>query len=319
MSARPGPLNTICDVAGLSVGHAEDERAESGVTVILPDERCVAALDVRGGGPGTRESDALAPGALVDRIDALVLSGGSAFGLAAADGVMSWLAQRGRGFDTGAAIVPIVPAAILYDLANEGDKDWGGEPPYRALGLAACEAADRDLRQGRVGAGRGARAGGEPGGVGSVSIIDPQTGFTVGALAAVNSFGSTRMADGCPYAWAFEIDDEFGGLRPSGATEEPAPRFPKMEMARTNTTLAVAATDAPLDRSAAQRFAVMAQDGLARAIRPVHTPFDGDSVFALATGRRSGVVDALVQARLGAIAADCIARAIARAVYEAAR
>lgn len=324
MSARPGPHNSICDLAGLAVGHATDDRVESGVTVILPDQRCVAAVDVRGGGPGTRETDALQPGALVQRIDALVFSGGSAFGLAAADGVMGWLAARGRGFDTGAAIVPIVPAAILYDLANGGDKAWGAEPPYRALGAAACEAAGRATPLGRIGAGRGVRAGAEPGGVGAASLVDPETGFTVGALAVVNSFGATRMADGCPYAWPFEIDGEFGGRRPTGAVEAPAPSFPKLGgsgpgSARTNTTLAVVATDAPLDRAQAGRLAVMAQDGLARAIRPVHTPFDGDSVFALATGRAEGPVDALVQARLGAIGADCVARSIARAVYEAAR
>lgn len=325
MSVRPGPRNLISDVAGLAVGHAQDARAMSGVTVLLPETGWVAAADIRGGGPGTRETDALGPGRLVERADALVFSGGSAFGLAAADGVMNWLAARGRGYDTGAAIVPIVPAAILYDLANDGDKQWGMEPPYRALALAACEGAGADFALGRVGAGRGARAGGSPGGIGSASAVDGEagggtggeTGATVGALAAVNSFGSATMADGTFLAWPFEMGDEFGGRRPTGAREAPEPHFPKLARPRGNTTLVAVATDAALDRSQAIRLAAMAQDGLARAIRPAHTPFDGDSVFALASGA-AGPVDALGLARLGAIAADCVARAIARAVYESA-
>ncbi|MBP5858007.1 P1 family peptidase [Marivibrio halodurans] len=331
MSVRPGPRNLISDVAGLTVGHAQDDRVKSGVTVLLPETGWVAAADIRGGGPGTRETDALGPGRLVARADALVFSGGSAFGLAAADGVMNWLAARGRGYDTGAAVVPIVPAAILYDLANEGDKHWGMEPPYRALALSACEGAGADFALGRVGAGRGARAGGLPGGIGSASAVDggaadggtvdgetgDGTGVTVGALAAVNSFGSVTMADGTFLAWPFEMGDEFGGRRPTGAPESPEPHFPKLARPRGNTTLVAVATDAALDHSQAIRLAAMAQDGLARAIRPAHTPFDGDSVFTLASGA-AGRVDALGLARIGAIAADCVARAIARAVYESA-
>lgn len=322
MTVRPGPRNLITDVAGLHVGQAEDEAARSGVTVLLAEPACIAAVDVRGGGPGTRETDALQPGNLVQHIDALVFSGGSAFGLAAADGVMGWLAARRRGFDAGAARVPIVPAAILYDLANGGDKGWadgaGGEPPYRTLARTACETAGEAFALGRAGAGYGARAGGEAGGVGSASACDPETGATVGALAAVNSFGSVRMADGCFLAWAQEIDGEFGGARPSGAPDPADPVFPKRAKARRNTTLVAVATDATLDRAQALRLAIMAQDGLARAIRPAHTPFDGDLVYALATGR-AGPVDAIGLARLGAIAADCAARAIARGVYEASR
>lgn len=315
MSVRPGLRNLITDVPGLLVGQAQDEAVRSGVTVLLPDRAWTAAADIRGGGPGTRETDALRPGRLVPGADALVFAGGSAFGLAAADGVMAWLATRGRGFDTGAAVVPIVPAAILYDLANGGDKGWGDAPPYRDLAVTACDAAGADFVLGRAGAGFGARAGAQAGGVGSASAVDPETGATVGALAAVNSFGAVTMADGCFYAWPYEIDGEFGGRRPSGAVEAPDPHFPKLAQPRGNTTLVAVATDAALDRGQAGHLAAMAQDGLARAIRPAHTPFDGDSVFALAGGT-AGAVDALGLARLGAIAADCTARAIARGVYE---
>lgn len=315
---RPGPRNAITDVAGLRVGQAHDEGVRSGVSVLLPDSAWIAACDIRGGGPGTRETDALRPGNLVEHVHALVFSGGSAFGLSAADGVMGWLAARGLGFDTGSARVPIVPAAILYDLANGGEKNWGQTSPYPDLGRAACDQASPDIQLGRAGAGFGARAGALPGGIGTASAFDPETGATVGAFVAVNSFGAVTMGDGTYYAWPHEIDGEFGGRTPSGAVEDPTPHFPKLAGARTNTTLVAVATDAALDRAQAGHLAVMAQDGVARAIRPAHTPFDGDSVFALASGQ-VGPVDALGLARLGSIAADCTARAIARGVYEAGR
>ncbi len=215
--------------------------------------------------------------------------------------------------------MPIVPAAILYDLSNGGDKDWGDPSPYRALGQRACEAADsgeRAFALGRAGVGLGCVAGDRRGGLGSASAVDPETGATVAALAAVNSFGMVTMADGSYYAWPYEIGEEFGGRRPTGVPEDPTPRFPKIEQVRANTTLVAVATDAVLDRGQARRLAVMAQDGMARAIRPVHTPFDGDTVFALATGRGPSL-DVLGLARLGALAADCTARAIARGVHEA--
>lgn len=322
--ARPGPRNLITDVAGLRVGQAQDEAARTGVTVILPAERAVCAVDVRGGGPGTRETDALAPENLVDAVDAVVLAGGSMYGLAAADGVAAWLGANGAGFRVSplpeVPPSPIVPAAILFDLGNGGDKRWGLEPPYRRLGVEAAEDAGLDVALGVVGAGYGAKAGLLKGGTGSTSIIT-HDGYTVGALACVNSFGSVVGGDGVTF-WAapFEIDGEFGGRSPAGlaiapddwglAKANPAPRE--------NTTIACVATDAALSPAQAKRVAIMAQAGLAQAIRPVHAPFDGDVVFALSTGRLNlGEAPDRMVARLGALAADCLARAVARGVYEA--
>ncbi len=316
--------NLITDVAGLRVGQAMDARARTGVTVILPDERAVCAVDVRGGGPGTRETDALGADTLVEAVDAVVLSGGSVYGLAAADGVAAWLGARGRGYGLvttpGVPRSPIVPAAILYDLANGGDKSWGLDPPYRALGIAAAEGADHRFDLGTAGAGAGAMAGALKGGVGSASAMTSD-GYTVGALAAVNSFGSV-VAPGGRAFWAapYEVDGEFGDVplgrvRASGEDWGLAKRDPRVGA---NTTIACVAVDAILTPAQARRVAMMAQDGLARAIRPVHAPFDGDVVFVLATGRRPlAEAEAFTLTRLGAIAADCLARATARGVYEA--
>jgi len=319
---RPGPRNLITDVAGLRVGNAEDWAARTGVTVVLPEERAVAAVDIRGGAPGTRGTDALDPASLVERVDAIVLSGGSEFGLDAAAGVVSWLAASGRGLDVGGVRVPVVPAAILFDLLNGGDKDWGEDPPYRALGREAVAAAAEDFRLGNAGAGLGAKAGQLKGGLGSVSAVDPETGATVGALVAANPVGSVVMPGQATFwAWMLEQDDELGG-QPlptgpvGGADFSVASALSASGRAGANTTLAVVATDAALTRSEARRIAIMAHDGFARAIRPVHTPFDGDVVFALSTGRR--VLPerrAVAVARLGAIAADAVARATARGVY----
>lgn len=323
MSARPRPRNLITDVAGLTVGQARDEAVRTGVTVILPHERAVCACDVRGGGPGTRETDALAPDTLVDAVDAVVLSGGSSYGLGAADGVAAWLGANGRGFGLvdlpGVPRSPVVPAAILYDLANGGEKTWGLEPPYRALGIAAVEAAAADFELGTAGAGYGAMAGQLKGGIGSASIV--VDGITVGAIVAVNSFGSVVGGDGRAF-WAapFEIDGEFGGLGPAGLSTAPDDwGLSKLTpQPRANTTIAAVATDAALTPAQARRLAVMAQDGLARAIRPVHAPFDGDVVFALSTARQPlPTPEPLALTRLGALAADCLSRAVARAVYEA--
>ena len=322
--ARPGLRNLITDVPGLKVGQAHDARVRSGVTVILPDARAVAACDVRGGGPGTRETDALDPHNLVDAIDAVVLSGGSVYGLAAPDGVTAWLGAQGRGYGlvANAAVPPspVVPAAILFDLANGGDKAWGEDPPYRALGRQAALAASADFELGTAGAGYGAMAGRLKGGVGSASAVTAD-GFAVGAVVAVNSFGSV-VAPGGRTFWAapYEMDGEFGGLGAGGlvgagddwglAKADP--------QARTNTTIACVATDAVLTPAQARRVAVMAQDGLARAIRPVHAPFDGDVVFALSTAKRAlGARPDFQIARLGALAADVLARAVARGVYAA--
>jgi L-aminopeptidase/D-esterase-like protein len=324
MTARAGARNLITDVPGLKVGQAEDTRVRTGVTVILPDAPAVAGCSVAGGGPGTRETDALAPENLVDAIDAIVLAGGSVYGLAAADGVAAWLGAQGRGFRLavrdGVPPSPIVPAAILYDLANAGDKGWGLEPPYRALGIAAAKAAAEGFALGSAGAGYGAMAGALKGGTGSASAITDD-GFTVGAIATVNSMGSV-IAPGGRTFWAapYELDGEFGGLGPGGLSGPPDDWGAAKAAAapRANTTIACVATDVALSPAQARRVAIMAQDGLARAIRPAHAPTDGDVVFALSTGRvaLAGPYP-LNLARIGALAADCLARAIARGVYEA--
>ena len=288
------PQDCFTDVSGLKVGHAHDEAVRTGVTVILPDAPVVMAVDVRGGGPGTRETDALAPHTLVERFHGLVLSGGSAFGLGAADAVTAWLSERGVGLPVGARPVPVVPAAILFDLANGGDKNWGLEPPYRCLALAACEATSAACPHGPVGAGFGARAGSRPGGIGSASIVCERTKWTVSALIAVNSFGEV-------YAGEPPVDAPVA--------------LPKAPIAGTNTTIGAVATNAPLTKAQAQKLAQMAQDGLARAIRPIHTPFDGDTLFALVTGDAGQAqVPPLDLAVLGTLAADCVTRAVRRAV-----
>lgn len=308
-----GPRNTITDVAGITVGNAEDQAAGSGVTVIIPQEAVVAAVDTRGGAPGTRETDLLNGSTLVDRIDGLVLSGGSAFGLAAADGLMAWLAGQGRGFPVAKTRIPIVPAAILFDRYEGGPL-----PDYRALARQAAELAGVDFALGNAGAGLGATAGPLKGGLGSASVVEKE-GFTVGALAAANPVGSVLMPGGGVFwAWPFERDKEFGGHPPPSGALVPEEDFALPGAAQTNTTLVAVATDAELTTGQAQRIAIMAHDGIARAIRPVHTPFDGDTVFVLATGERPLQNPAGDVARLGMWAADCVARAIARGVYAAA-
>lgn len=323
---RPGARNLITDVPGITVGNAEDHTARSGATVVLPEAPVVAAIDVRGGAPGTRESDALDPRCLVETVDAIVLSGGSAFGLDTASGVMSWLHQRGRGFKVGEAVVPVVPAAILFDLNNGGDKDWGDDAPYRALGRAAVDAAGPTFALGNAGAGLGAKAGRLKGGLGSASFLyqpaegaEGVVGFTVGALAAVNCVGSVVMPETATFwAWALEQKGEFGG-QPPPQHALPADRldFPFDSPLGANTTLAVVATDAALSKVEASRVAIMAHDGFARAIRPVHTPFDGDSVFVLSTGQKRLANPPADIGRIGMLAADCVARAVARGVFEA--
>ncbi len=326
---RPGPRNLITDVDGILVGSAEDPRLRSGVSVILCENPSTASVDVRGGGPGTRETDLLDPSCRVDRIDAVCLSGGSAFGLSAADGVMRWLTERGRGYAVADIVVPIVPTAILFDLLNGGDKNWDW-PPYRELAYAAAGKAARDFALGNAGVGLGAKAGNLKGGLGSASAVDAVNGLQVGALVAVNARGYTTMGDMPQFwAWALEQDREFGGLPPpahglalpvshsrADLTHDPADAA--RSDPRANTTIAVVATNARLDKASAKRLAVMAQDGLARSIRPVHTPQDGDTVFAIATGRHELGDDPLALGELGTLAADCLARAVARGVYNAA-
>lgn len=325
--ALPVKNNTITDVPGIKVGQSEDERSRTGVTVILPDERAVCAVDVRGGGPGTRETDALAAHTLVDAVDAVVLSGGSSYGLAAVDGVAAVLGARGQGFGLierpGVPKSPVVPGAILYDLANGGDKDWGEEPPYRDLGKQALANVSTDVSVGRFGAGYGAMAGSRQGGTGSASITSDD-GYTLGAIVGVNSFGSVMMpGTDVFWAWPWEMEGEFGGQRPPAGWSADPEDWGDAKInpgARENTTIACIATDAALTPAQAQRLAIMAQDGFARAIRPVHTPFDGDVVFALSTGQRPlGDAAELTLTRLGSLAADCLARAIARGVFEASK
>ncbi len=323
----PGPRNLITDVPGLRVGNAEDHRLKSGTTVLTADAPFVASVHVMGGAPGTRETDLLAPDKSVARVDALVLSGGSAFGLDACGGVVAALREAGRGFPVGPVRVPIVPGAILFDLLNGGDKDWS-ETPYTALGRAALDAAGPDFSLGSVGAGTGALTATLKGGLGSASLV-LEDGTTVGALVAANPMGSATTP-GSRHFWAapFEIDTEFGGLGPNPATAlgrdlDSAKVRAMMKLGagattqdRANTTIAIVATDAALTKSQCQRLATAAHDGIGRAIVPAHMPGDGDLVFAASTGARS-LPDAgeKMLGPLAHAASLCLSRAIARAVH----
>ncbi|MCC6946330.1 MAG: P1 family peptidase [Bradyrhizobiaceae bacterium] len=308
--------NLITDVPGIAVGHATDARLGSGVTAIVFDKPAVAAADMRGGGTGTRETELLNPIGTVERIDAIALAGGSAFGLEAGAGVAACLAEQGRGFAVGNVRVPIAPTAILFDLLGPGDKEWGRYPPYRELGHAAAASATADFALGSVGAGTGATTENLKGGIGSASATAP-TGHVVGALAAVNAVGRVTVGGG-PHFWAalFEVDKEFGGR----GLPAKFPSNDKLHLkggARENTTLTIVATDAVLTKAQAARLAVMASAGFARAISPVFTPLDGDIVFAAATGRKPLADPVRDLAAIGFAAANCLARAIARGVYEA--
>lgn len=315
-----GKQNLITDVPGIQVGNVQDNRIRTGVTVIIPDEPAVASADIRGGGPGSRETEALNADCLVDVVHGIVLSGGSAYGLDAAGGVMASLRAQKIGFLLGDAIIPIVPSAILFDLLNGGDKEWGIKSPYYDLGFKAAQALGKNFGLGNVGAGYGAVAGGLKGGLGSASFIfsDGDSEISVGAIAAVNSMGSLIMP-GSRTMWAFpyERNGELG-RQPLPETTAPMDLDFAFELPTgKNTTLVTVATDAVLTKPQARRVAIMAQDGLARAIRPVHSPFDGDSVFVLSTGRCQLSDPVVGLSRLGMLAADCVARAIARGVFEA--
>ncbi|MGO8740538.1 P1 family peptidase [Rhodoblastus sp.] len=317
--------NLITDVAGVKVGSAHDPKLASGVTALIFDAPATASLAVSGGAPGLRDASLLEADMTVQRIDALVLSGGSAFGLDAMGGVQSALRERGRGFEVAGQLVPIVPGAILFDLANGGDKNFWSEPAYWRLGKQAAQealnSAALDFRLGSFGAGHGATLADLKGGLGSASALT-EDGFRVGALVAVNAVGQATMG-ATPYFWAapYERDGEFGRLGWPAALPEGALTLKMKGAAPKNTNIAIVATDAALTKAQARRMAVMAQDGLARALRPVHAAMDGDTVFAAATGRArgegEGEVDAIALTRIGAVAADCLARAVARAVYEA--
>jgi L-aminopeptidase/D-esterase-like protein len=312
--------NLLTDIAGVRVGHADDTALASGVTAVIFDSPAVAAMDVRGGGPGTREGSLLDLANTVEKIDAVALAGGSAFGLEAGGGVQAWLAENGRGFAVRGAVIPIVPGAICFDLLNGGNKQWGRFAPYRDLGYAAAAAADTTFALGSAGAGLGANTANLKGGLGSASA-QTDDGVKVAALVVVNAVGTVTVGDG-PWFWAapFEIDGEYGGrgLPPSFTPDMLRMRIKGGSAATPaeNTTLAVVVTDAMLTKPQARRLAMIAQTGFARAIYPVHAPMDGDVVFAAATGEKP--VDPLVGlTELGMVAANVVARAIARGVFAA--
>jgi len=316
---KPGPRNAITDIAGLRIGNAENEDLRSGTTVLLADRPFTAAVDVRGGAPGTRDTDALAPDCLVETFHGIVLSGGSVFGLAAADGVTAWLSERGEGLPIAPKPVPVVPSAILFDLANGGNKNWGEHSPYAALGQAACEAAGEDFALGNAGAGMGATAGSLKGGLGTASY-QSEDGLIVAAIVAANPFGEVVMPGSASlWAWALEYESELGG-QPVPDKPAAAEMFdlPQAGLMGTNTTIGIVATNAALSKTQAHRLAIMAQDGISRAVRPAHTPFDGDTIFAVSLGDHPlGDVLPMALNRIGTLAADCVARALARGVFEA--
>jgi len=315
-----GEYNLLTDVPGIVVGNASDEHIKSGVTVVTADQPFTAAVQISGGAPGTRETDLLAPDKLVNAVDALVLSGGSALGLDAASGVANALRKANRGFEVSGQRVPLVPAAIIFDLANGGNKRWDNNP-YPALGEQAWRLATDRFELGSVGAGTGALASGLKGGLGSASLFveTAQFGFTVAALVVVNPVGSVTVPGKANFwAAAAEIGSEYGALG-SAVDADPYALPDRKPLARENTTLAVVATDAPLDVAQLQRLAIAAHDGMARAIYPAHTPFDGDLVFALSTTPvdAANSVNAGDQMILGHCASICVSRAIARGVFMA--
>ena len=313
----PSMRNLITDVPGVRVGHAGDAALGSGATVVVFDKPVVGSVDVRGGGPGTRETALLDPAQTVEGIDAIVISGGSAFGLDAASGTQAWLREQGRGFAIREARVPIVPAAILFDLLSGGNKNWGRYPPYREFGYEAAKTAGADFALGSIGAGLGATTVSLKAGLGSASAVTPG-GITVGAIVAVNAAGTVTIGNG-PHFWAapFEQDHEIGGRGWPSSFAPGDLAFRSKGAPGENTTLAIIATDAKLSKAQTNRLAVIAQTGLARAIYPVHTPLDGDVVFAAAMGAKPLLDPVYGLSELGMLAANVLARAVARGVYEA--
>lgn len=321
-----GPKNSILDVGGLSVGQAHDVTIKTGVTVIIPDAPAICSVAVSGGGPGTREVSALQDGGLIEKVHAIVLSGGSVYGLAAADGVCAWLGAQGRGYaaspNLAVPVSPIVPSAILFDNANGGDKSWGLNPPFRGLALNACDAMCGHLNEGSYGAGFGATAGIYPGGLGTASEVI--NGITIGALIAANPVGSPFLpGTDCPWAWMYEVDGEFGRQRPPPDYALQPAMDTKLAMLKAlqnqggqSTVIGLVATNAALSQKQLKRLAIMAQDGLAMAVQPSHTPLDGDTIFALSTGDKP-VNTAVDLALLGAAAARCVARAVTRGIIRA--
>lgn len=320
---QPGPLNAITDVAGLRVGHVTRDEPGwlTGVTVVVPPPGTVGGVDVRGGAPGTRETDLLDPIRLVDRVDAIVLAGGSAFGLASADGVLQEAYAAGRGWpvnlEDGSEVVPIVPAAVILDLARGGEFTHTPSAEDGARGWR--EAVDGPVAQGSVGAGTGARSGGLKGGVGTASAV--VNGVTVGAIVVVNAMGSPCAPDGSLYAARSGLADEFAEVpAPDPAAAQAyweALSAAEAELrAGMATTIAVVATDATLTKVQCRKLAKVSHDGLARALSPVHTAYDGDTIFTLATGEREAPSD-LDLVHLQTAAADCVTRAIGHAMLAA--
>ena len=306
---------------GYRIGHAHDAQVNTGVTVILPDAPAIASVDVRGGGPGTREISALQDGGLIEQVHAIVLSGGSVYGLAAADAVTAWLGAQRIGYAPGPAPVPvspIVPSAILFDNANGGDKDWGLQPPYSALALKACEALQSRAAEGAAGAGHGATAGVYPGGLGIAT--EESGGIRVQAVIAANPVGSPFLPNtDCPHAWIYEREGEFGGRRPPTNYTWSDPQDTKLAFlkgAGQSTVIGAVLTDAALTQKQLKRLAIMAQDGLAMSVQPSHTPLDGDTIFALSLGDKS-CERPVELAELGAAAARATARALTRGVLAA--
>jgi L-aminopeptidase/D-esterase-like protein len=312
-----GPRNLITDVEGLRIGNAHDPKLASGVTVAVFDQPAVASCAVLGGAPGTRETDLLEPDKLVPGVDAIVLSGGSAFGLDAASGVQAFLRERGRGFAVGSVRVPLVSQAVVFDLLNGGDKAWGLYPPYRDLGYEAAAQATLDFALGTAGGGYGATTVNLKGGLGSASATTA-SGHAIGAVVIVNAIASATIGDG-PHFWAgaYEESEEFGGLGlPSRVTPDMR-RLAWKGGPPPSTTIALVATDATLTKAQAKRLAVATHDGFAKALRFAHGLYDGDTVFAASTGLRPLGDPAAEFTEIAAVAADCMARAIARGVYEA--
>lgn len=309
--------NLITDLEGVLVGNAVDERVASGVTVVIFEQPAVASVAIHGGAPGIRDGALLEPEMTVPAVDAIVLSGGSAFGLDAPGGVQAHLLELGRGLQVGQARVPIVPGAILFDLVNGGDKSWNRQPPYWELGYQAARAADSTFSLGTSGVGYGLTICDLKGGLGSASTVT-SNGFVVGALVGVNAVGQATRGSG-PHFWAapFEQDGEFGGL---GQGAQPTAEDLKIKTkgsAPANSTIGVVATDAALTKAQMKRIAIMAQDGYALSLRPAHAPMDGDIVFAATTGRAKRLPDLADITEIGMLSAECLARAVARGVYEA--
>ena len=320
---KPGKTNRITDVAGLRVGNAQDTHLKSGVTALICDTPFIASVAVHGGGPGTRDTELLSPENTVESVNGLVLSGGSAFGLDAASGVQAWMRENERGFEVGPVRVPIVPGAIVFDLINGGNKEWGRFPPYRDMGYEAASKASTEFETGSAGAGTGALVAGLKGGLGTASL-KLESGITIGALFAVNAVGSPLIGNTKHFhAGLFEKNGEFGGHGlPSPMPENPDAlkiKFRQQISSVTNTTIGIVATDAVLTKSEAKRLAIAAHDGIARAIYPAHTPLDGDLVFAIASGSSRITPTAQDWADMSSHAANVSSRAIARGVYDATK